>query len=81
VVFAPTAQAATETRSTQVQVSFEPGQTGANSTIVNMADETTMKYEKDVVLNELPDIEGKYFGHISKALFFNSLTKKGTFSS
>ena len=79
VVFAPTAQAATETRSTQVQVSFEPGQTGANSTIVNMADETTMKYEKDVVLNELPDIEGKYFGPYLQSSLFQFAHKEGYF--
>jgi len=79
VIFAPSVQAQIDSRSTQVQVSFEPGQVNANATIVNMADQGTVQYEKDVVLNTMPNTEGKYFGPYLKSSLFQFSHKEGYF--
>jgi hypothetical protein len=69
VTFLP-AVSAEDNTTTTISIDFEPGQSGTNSTIVNLADSSTLRYEKDRVLGALPNIEGKYYGpYIESSLF------------
>lgn len=71
VQFAPAVQAEAEDDANSIiEIDFQPYQTDNNSTIVNMADTSTLKYESDKVLGALPGVEGKYYGpYLESSLF------------
>ena len=71
VQFAPTVQAEAEDDTNSIiEINFQPYRTDNNSTIVNMADETTMRYEQDKIFAALPGVEGKYHGpYLESSLF------------
>ena len=62
LAFASTVTAQTDDMTSSISVDLQPQYTDANSTEANLMDQTTITLEKDVMVNELNGIEGKYYG-------------------
>ncbi len=78
IIFAPMVSAQDETTARQ-NINLQPQYADSNSTIVNLMNRSSMKLEKDVVLGELPQIEGKYYGPYLRSSLFQFAHTNGWF--
>ncbi len=80
VPLAPSVQAEAEDDTNSIiEIDFQPYHTDNNSTVVNMADKTTMSYEQDKILAALPGVEGKYHGPYLESSLFQFAHEGGYF--
>lgn len=80
IAFSPMAKAQEDDKTTSFSLSLTPGMSDSTSNIVNMGDETTMRYEKDIVFASLPaNTEGKYSGPFVESSLFQFSHSNGFF--
>jgi len=70
VQFSTVAEAATDDLTSEIEVNFEPAWSDDTSIEANLMDTTTVVLEKDVMIETLGGIEGKYYGpYLQSSLF------------
>ena len=80
LAFSPLAKAQEDDKTTTLDLNLLPGISDSQSTVINLGDEATMQYEKDIVFSSLPaNTEGKYSGPYLRSSLFQFSHSNGFF--
>ena len=80
MAFSPLVKAQEDDKASSFDLSLVPGMSDGTSSIANLGDESTMRYERDTVFGSLPaNTEGKYSGPYLKSSLFQFSHSNGFF--